>query len=79
MILRKIFSLIGVFKRVHQKDFCTGRIYTLMSSFFFLVKQRPFFDKFKKKQKNYYLLSFEKKIYKTKNEHTLFYELFFSL
>ena len=30
-----------------------------------------------KKQRNYYLLSFGKKIYIAKNEHTLFYETFF--
>ena len=40
------------------------------------VKKKHLFDKLENKQKNYYLLSFEKKIYNKKSKHT-FYENFF--
>ena len=36
MILQEILSLISGFKRVHQKDFHTGRICTTISSFIYI-------------------------------------------
>ena len=64
MILQEILLLISGFKRVQQKDFHIGRICTTMSSFFLCWKTKTVIWQIRKKQKNYYLLPFEKKIHK---------------
>ena len=43
-----------------------GRICAKMSSFFPFFKTKPVIWQAEKKQKNYYLLSFEKKVYSKK-------------